>query len=162
MLCTYTADTFHLHVILPLVAGRGIAALHRLQWHRMDGLLAHQMLGGYVQIRLVLIGQHLVDLIADGATQILLGHMEVPVLAVSHPHPIIHRFTRLLVIFGLLDARRVGVEVLKLASFAVLQWNRKTKTLTKISQTWREREIGWQENEGMCDNETYSKIDLSL
>lgn len=80
------------------------------------------MLGGYIQIRLILVGQHLVHLIADVAAQKVLRHMEVSVLAVPHPHPIIHRLSCLLVIFGLLDARQVGVDVLKLASFAVLQW----------------------------------------
>lgn len=158
LLCTYAADTLHFQVILPLIARRRLP--FQLGLRLLDGLLTHQMLGGYIQIRLIFVRQHLVHLIADVTAQKVLRHMEVSMLAVPHPHAIIHRLSCLLIIFGLLDARQVGVEVLKLASFAVLQWNEcQMKTLRKISQT--AVEIGWPENEGMAKNETYNSQNRS-
>lgn len=67
------------------------------------------------------VGQHVVHFVAESAAEKVLGHMEVAVLLVAHLHLIVDRLTGLLIVRQPLHPGGVRVEVLHLASFAVLE-----------------------------------------
>lgn len=98
---TYAVHAIHFDVILPLVAGLRFLFIGGALY----GFAANHMLCCNIPVFVVFVGQYVVHLVADGAAQITLGHMEVAVLAIAHFHLIVNRLTCLLIIFRLLDAR---------------------------------------------------------